>query len=100
MEYGQKISQQFDNLYLKQLKSENRMIIFNKYKRNKRGHLQISLIIKAKIISDKFKDKTVSIGYKSKFPSDKEKLKNVFRFDVRAPGPLSFWVMREYTYVK
>lgn len=97
--YSQKICQQFDNTYMRQLKSEHRLITFDKYKRNKRGHLKISLIIKAKIISDKWKDKTVCIGYKAKYPNDKEKLKNVFKFDVRAPGPLSFWIMREYTYV-
>ncbi len=97
--YSLKICQQFDNTYMRQLKSEQRILTLDKYKRNKRGHLKISLIIKAKIISDKFKDKTVCIGYKAKFPSDKEKLKNIFKFDVRAPGPLSFWIMREYTYV-
>ena len=41
--------------------------------------------------------------YESLFPISeltKEKLKNIYKFDVRPPGPLSFWVMREYTYVK
>ena len=99
IDYGKRICEQFNNIYLRQIKSENRLITFHKYKRNKRGHLKVSLIIKAKILSEKFKDKTVSFGYNAKFPSDKEKLKNVYKFDVRAPGPLSFWVMREYTYV-
>jgi hypothetical protein len=98
-EFCKNVTYNFDKQYLRYLKSESRFLTFKKFKKNKRAHLKLNLVIKARIVSDKLKDKTVAIGYRSKFPCDKESLKNIFKFDVRAPGPLSFWVMREYTNV-
>jgi hypothetical protein len=90
----------YEKEYLRMLIVENSLLIFKKSKKNKRVHLNINLVIKSKITGNNLKDKAVTIGYKSKFPLDKECLKNVYKFDVCSPGPLSFWVMREYTNVK
>lgn len=90
----------YQNEYSNILKVENSVLTFKKSKKNKRVHLNINLVIKSKIIGSNCKDKAITIGYRSKFPTDKHSLKNVFKFDVCSPGPLSFWIMREYTNVK
>ena len=91
--------QSYERKYLLFLKVEKGILIFKKTKKNKKLHLRINLVIISKIVSEKLTDKSVAIGYKSKFPCDIESFKNVFKFDVVSPGPLSFWIMREYTNV-
>jgi len=57
------------------------------------------LHIRCRIINTNLVGKTVSFGYKLKKTGDKEHHKNVFKFDVQPPCPMSFWFMREYTSV-
>jgi hypothetical protein len=98
-QYSNYIIGEFERKYLRMFKLDKKFLIFKKSKKNKRGHLKINLVLKSKIISESLKDKSITIGYKCKYPCDKESLRNVFKFDVRSPGPLSFWIMREYTNV-
>lgn len=99
VEYCKNIVFNYEKLYLRFLKLDKKFILFQKYKKNKKFGLKINFVIKSQIISNKFKDKTVAFGYKSKYMCDKESFSNVYKFDVRSPGPLSFWIMREYTNV-
>jgi len=98
-EYSKTIIDLFQIKYVRLLKVDSGVIIYKTVKKNKKSHLKISLGIKSKIIVNNIKDQTVNIGFKSKYASDKESLKNVFKFDVVDPSPLSFWIMREYTNV-
>lgn len=91
--------QSYRKQYLTNLNLEGSLLQFVKTKKNKRLHLQINLILKSKIVSEKLIDKSVAIGYKSHYLCDKENFQNVFKFDVVKPGPISFWIMREYTTV-
>lgn len=52
--------------------------------------------IVSKISSKQLEGQTVKLAYQSRY-MDKETLKNIFKFDVKAKGPLSYWLMREYT---
>lgn len=99
-DFSKLIITEFEKKYIRILKIDKKTIIFKKSKKNKRGHLKINLVLISKIFSDTLKNKSVGIGYKCKFPCDKEYLKNIYKFDVISPGPISFWVMREYTNVR
>ena len=51
----------------------------------------------AKITSKKLEEKTCTINYFSKYSLDTEVHNNCFKFDVKNPKPLSFWIFKEYT---
>ena len=57
------------------------------------------MVLQAKIISKKIEDKTVCICSINKYHLDSNSYKNIYKFDVKKPGPLSLWIMREYTNV-
>ena len=99
-DYSKSIIDLFQKKYVRILKVDSGVLIFKTVKKNKRSHLKICLGIKSKIIASNIKDQTVNIGFKSRYASDKETLKNVFKFDLVNPSPLTFWIMREYTNVK
>jgi len=98
--YTQIIITEFEKKYIRNLTIDEKLFVIRKIKKNKKGHAKINLVLKSKISSESLRDKSVMIGYTCKFPCDKESLKNVYRFDVVNPGPISFWIMREYTNVK
>jgi hypothetical protein len=104
LEKCEEVVQNFNNCYLRYLrtdKNKNTVILSRTYKdKTSTPNTNINLIIHAQITSNKLFDKTVNIGYKSKFQCDKESFKNIMRFDVKQTGPLSFWVMRELTLVR
>lgn len=60
--------------------------------------IQATLILIAKIINKDLEEKSCTIRYFSKYSSDKEVLSNTFKFDIKQPKPLCFWILKEYTH--
>jgi hypothetical protein len=89
----------FDSKFAEHIQPYKKTISLTKYKKNKKAHTKINLILQAKILNEKLNDKTVFLKYKSKFNCDKTDYINTFIFDVKKPGPLCFWVMKEFTSV-
>ncbi len=92
----------FNSTYLRKIRSNKNenMICINTIKKKEGNTISIYLTIKGTIMSNDLLSNCISIGFKSKFPCDSESYNNIIRFDVKNPGPLSFWIMREYTTVK
>jgi hypothetical protein len=99
LELCEHIAQNFNNCYLRYLRSDNNLVTFTKTTKEKGTATYINLIIRAQITSNKLYDKTVNIGFKSRYLCDTMPYQNIMRFDVFNGGPLSFWVMRELTMV-
>ena len=100
LKVAKEISDAFNEQYKRLLHSVKPVVIFQKIKDFKGKKFYANLVIKAEIFSIKLLNKTVSIGFLSKFFTDKTGHSNVFRFDVMDnKKPLTFWLMREYTYV-
>ncbi len=94
------ICNQFKTKFTKHFILKNSQILITNVKKNKKIFSKISLVLKFQINDPNFKNKSIILGYLNKYYGENDCLKNFFIFDVRAPGPLSFWVMREYTSVK
>jgi hypothetical protein len=91
----------FNDQYKRLLHCFRPVMVVNKYKDFKGKKFYINLIIKAEIFSVKLVNQTISIGYLSKFFTDKTAHSNVFKFDVIEDSKQSnFWLMREYTSVR
>jgi hypothetical protein len=84
----------FKTAYRRMLRLDNCILEINRQK-----EIKINVILLFSLFNEKLNETSVAIGYSSKYLCDKESYKNNFRFDVRGKGPLSFWVMREYTNV-
>ena len=100
-EYGKHIKKNFENKFsdffllkksfisLKQISNKRRLI----------NLININLIIQFQINDTSLKNKSLILGYFSNFFGEIENMKNFFLFDIRPNGPLSYWIMREYTSV-
>jgi hypothetical protein len=99
IELSYKIVKSFEMKYSNNFKIESKYITLKKILKNKKITFKIDLIIKSTVISENLINKSVIICYISKFPCDKDSFKNYFKFDIESTGPLSYWIMREYTNV-
>jgi hypothetical protein len=61
--------------------------------------LNISLKIKCKNINNSIVNKTTTFGYCVKKIDGIDCVKNILKFDLKYKGPMTYWVMREYTSV-
>jgi len=92
----QQFEKKFNNFFL----LKNSQILISNIKKNRKLYSKINLVLRFQITDSNLKNKTVILGFLNKYYGESNNLKNLFRFDIRTPGPLSFWVMREYTSVK
>lgn len=102
--YLKKVSKQivdlFNIAYKRSLHCSKAILTLIKLKDNKGRRFSSNLVLYVEIFSQKLVNQTVSIGYLSKFYSDKNSYSNVYKFSVyNQSEPLRFWVMREYTSV-
>lgn len=102
--YLRKVSKQivdlFNVAYKRSLHCNKAILTLIKLKDNKGRRFSANLVLYVEIFSQKLVNQTVSIGYLSKFFSDKNSYSNVYKFSVYGQSaPLRFWVMREYTSV-
>lgn len=98
--FCRKIVDSFNSEYKRQLHCAKPKMIVNKVKDIRGKKLLISLIIKAEIFSVKLINSTVSLGYLSKYYTDKISHSNVFKFDVLENNKVGeYWLLREYTSV-
>jgi hypothetical protein len=90
----------FREYYSSHLKLDKCLLTFQILSREDfMNYLKINLVVKSQVINKNLKENTVTIGFNSKFYCDKEAFKNIYIFDVRDNGPLSFWIMKEYSRV-
>lgn len=98
-DYSRIICNEFEKKFSKNFMLKNSQILITNIKKNRKLFSKINLVIKFQIIDANLKNKSIILGYLNKYEGESNSLKNFFRFDVRGPGPISFWVMREYTSV-
>lgn len=98
-DYSRVICKEFEKKLSKNFILKNSQILITNVKKNRKLYSKINLVLKLQITDTSLKNKTVILGYLNKYYGEADCLKNFFRFDVRGPGPISFWVMREYTSV-
>jgi len=93
------ICNEFEKKFNKNFLLKNSQILITNVKKNRKLYSNINLVLKFQIVDTSLKNKTIILGFLNKYYGETNCLKNFFRFDVRIPGPISFWVMREYTSV-
>lgn len=98
-DYSRMICQEFKEKFKNYFLLKDSQIYISNNRKNRKFLSKINLVLKFQIIDSSLKNKTIILGYLSKFFGENESLKNFFRFDVRPQGPISFWLMREYTSV-
>lgn len=99
-EYAKNIKFQFEEKFKKFFLLKKSFIYINTITKRKKKFSKINFTLQFQINETSLKNKSLIVGYFCKFYGDQETHKNFFRFDVKPPGPLSFWVMREYTSVR
>lgn len=98
-EYGKNIKNLFEEKFKKYFLLKKSFIYINTITKRKKKYSKINFSLQFQINDTSLKNKSLIVGYFCKFYGDTETHKNFFRFDVKGPGPLSYWVMREYTSV-
>ena len=99
-DYSRIICNEFERKFSKNFLLKNSQILITNFKKNRKFYSKINLVMNFQITDKSLKNKSIILGYLNKYYGESDCLKNFFRFDVRGPGPMSFWVMREYTSVK